>query len=224
MNLVLSFGHPTKPAKALGPFQSFALDTETLRDPSTGEVIAYHRDRQWEVGEERYFRVDATTKVRIHFERGMHESRQLTRSRSFGPFGRFSMVEGLAYADDRVFAFADAKVGDWFCFDDGRHWAVMVVTDASAGTAKTGLTSIVGLAPCVGGVIALWEGAALLYLGRARSIRARLRTLASRNATLDSSRVTAVTWETHPNPMAREAELHAKYMSQSLSPLKSVAA
>jgi hypothetical protein len=29
-----------------------------------------------------------------------------------------------------VFAFVDRSIGDWYCHDDGRHWAVLVVTPA----------------------------------------------------------------------------------------------
>jgi hypothetical protein len=35
-----------------------------------------------------------------------------------------------------VFAFIDSKDGDWFCYDDGRYWAVMVLTDDKAAAAK----------------------------------------------------------------------------------------
>jgi hypothetical protein len=59
-----------------------------------------------------------------------------------------------------VFAFVDSKVGDWFCYDDGHHWAVMVITDA-----------------------------------------------ASRGPTRSE--------ESHPDPAAREAELHAEHLSAS---------
>jgi hypothetical protein len=141
----------------------------------------------------------------------------MAKSRSFGPFERFSSVDGLAYTDDRVFAFADARIGDWFCYDDGRHWALMVVTDVNSSAAKTALQAAVGLAPALAGVIGLWEGARMLYLGRARSIRARLQAIAAGDEPLDAGRVTAVTWECHANPKAREAELCVQYMSGSRS-------
>ena len=40
-------------------------------------------------------------------------------------------MDGTAYADNQVFAFIDSKDGDWFCYDDGRRWAAMVLTDES---------------------------------------------------------------------------------------------
>lgn len=216
MNLVLSSVHPTKPPKSVGPFSVIRLDTEALFDASEN-VIARNRDHQWEVGGERYFRLDATAKVRIHFERGVHDPRKMAKSREFGPFKLFSAVDGIAYTDNRVFAFADAKIGDWFCYDDGRHWALMVVTDAGAAAGKNPLRAAALLAPVVAGVIALWEGAKLTYLGRAESVRGQLEAFACAHDTLDSRRVTTVTWEAHPNPQVREAELHAEYVAGSRS-------
>jgi hypothetical protein len=215
LNLILSFVHATRPPKSVGPFSVIRLDTEALFD-SSENVIARNRDHQWEIGRERYFRLDATAKVRIHFERGMNESRQMSKSRDFGPFRLFSAVDGIAYTDGRVFAFADAKVGNWFCYDDGRRWALMVVTDVSGGTGKNPLRSAALLAPLVAGVIALWEGAKLTYLGRAESVRGQLEAFAG-GRDFDSSGVTAVTWEAHPNPKVREAELHAEYVAGSRS-------
>ena len=213
MNLVLSSVHPTKPPKSVGPFSVIRLDTEALFDASEN-VIARNRDHQWEVGGERYFRLDATAKVRIHFERGLNDPRKMAKSRDFGPFKLFSAVDGIAYTDNRVFAFADAKIGDWFCYDDGRHWALMVVTDAGA-TAGNPLRAAALFAPVVAGVIALWEGAKLTYLGRAESVRGQLEAIACEHDALDLRRVTTVTWEAHPNPQVREAKLHAEYVAGS---------
>ena len=131
MKLVLSFVHPTKPARSQGPFESVRLDGDSIRESANGRLVAYHRERVWQVEGESYFRLDATPRVRVHFERSRADPRSLSRSRGFGPFERFSAVDGTAYADTQVFAFLDSKTGDWFCYDDGRHWAVMVLTDGS---------------------------------------------------------------------------------------------
>jgi hypothetical protein len=128
VNLVLSFVHPSKPAKSLGPFHSIRLDGETVRDRVSREVIATSREHQWAVGEERYFRFDCMARVRIYFER----LREGLTSREYGPYHRFSAVDGIVYTDDRVFAFVDPKAGDWFCYNDGQHWPVMIVTDRAA--------------------------------------------------------------------------------------------
>lgn len=200
MNLILSFIHFHRQAKAVGPFESVRLDGETVRALPGGALVAHHREHQWEVDGKRYYRLDATTLVHIHFERRQHPAPAYSRrSRDFGPFERFSAVDGIAYTDDRVFAFVDGRVGDWFCYDDGQHWPVMVVSDAAAGSGKRSIVAaLAALAPLLPGVIAVWDGTKLLYLGRADSIRDRLRTLEEENR-FDPARVTAVSWETRPD-------------------------
>ena len=217
MNLVLCFIHPSKPNREVGPFSSVRIDAETVRNGTDRKVVARHREHQWEVEGARYYRLDATTRVRVHFEHTRSLPDTPAKSRSFGPYGRFSTVDGIAYTDDRVFAFVDSRIGDWFCYGDGRHWALMVVTDVGSGSAKDRLRAAIGFAPLVAGVIGLWEGAKLLYLGRAQSIRAQLEALASEPHTLHPRRVTAVTWECHSDPAAREAELYVEYLDGSRS-------
>ena len=131
MKLVLSFVHPTRPSRSLGPFKAVSLDGDSIREPPHGRLVAYHRERVWEVEGEKYFRMNANSRVRIHLQRSRPDPHALLRSRDFGPFGRFSAADGIAYADNQVFAFIDSRNGDWFCYDDGRHWAVMVLTDDS---------------------------------------------------------------------------------------------
>ena len=207
MNLVLSFVHPSKPPKTVGPFHAIRLDGETVREVQNRTLVARHREHQWEIEGERYFRLDATTRVHIHFER----LPQGAYSRQFGPYERFSAVDGIAYTDDRVFAFVDPKVGDWFCYNDGQHWPIMIVSDASAGEPRARLLALAALAPLLGGVIGLWRRGKLLYLGRADSIRARLAGMADARCTLPLGETTAITWEASDDPARREAELLAEY-------------
>lgn len=209
MNLVLSFIRPSKPAKTVGPFHAVHLDGETVREAQNRTLVARHREHQWLVDGERYFRLDATTRVQIHFERPP----QGTYSRQFGPYERFSAVDGIAYTDDRVFAFVDPKVGDWFCYNDGQHWPIMVVSDASATGRRERLRSLAALAPLVGGVIGLWNAGRLLYLGRTGSIRDLLADLARGRAGCSLEEVTSVTWDVHEDPIRREAELLAEYQA-----------
>lgn len=203
MNLVLTFVHPSKPPKTVGPFASIRLDAETIRETAVGAPVAMHRTHQWEVQGEKYFRLDATTRVHCHFERPA----QNVESKRFGPYEQFSAIDGIAYVDDRVFAFVDTKVGDWFCYEDGQHWAVMVVTDASTARKNT-LLSIAALAPLLPGIIALWQGAKLLYFGRAQSIRTEIERLAR---DWGREEISVVSWENHSDPVAREAQLLAEY-------------
>lgn len=212
MNLVLSFVHPSKPAKSVGPFEAIRMDGETVREVQNRTVVARHREHQWEVDGERYFRLDATTRVHIHFERPP----QGEVSRQFGPYARFSAIDGIVYTDDRVFAFVDPRVGDWFCYNDGQHWPVMVVSDAATAGMRDRLGMVAALAPLLGGVIGLWKRGRLLYLGRAESIGERLAELAAGGRLgPDIDEITALTWEVHSNPAVREAELLAEYQTAS---------
>jgi hypothetical protein len=205
VNLVLSFVHPRKQARSVGPFHGIRIDTKSIRDLPADKLVARMTNHQWEVEGESFFRLDASSRVRIHFERDVITA----KSRPFGPYGNFSTVDGIAYVENRVFAFVDGKVGDWFCYDDGRYWAVMIVTDATRENEDKVLGAI-ALAPLVPGVIALWQGVNLFYLGHAQSIRARLGELVQR---FGPDAFNALTWEAHSNPAAREAELLAEYRS-----------
>ena len=199
MNLILSFVHPTKPARTVGPFKSVRLDAESLHDVASDDVVARHRDHQWDFEGERYFRLDSTSRVRIHFERERPYPHAAS-SRNFGPFDRFSAVDGIVYTDNRVFAFVDGKVGDCFCYEDGKHWTTMIVSDAGVAEKNGRWALLAAIAPNLPGVIALLQGLGLAYLGRANSIRAVVEEL---SRTFDTKPVTVASWEVHPDPAAR---------------------
>ena len=76
----------------------------------------------------RSLRLDCTARVSVHFERPEAVSKQ------YGPYQHFSAVNGLAYGDDRVIAFLDLKINEWFYYDTGYHWPMMVVTEAVGAT------------------------------------------------------------------------------------------
>lgn len=125
MDLILSFIHPTRSARTLGPFKTIWIDRESLRDGADGPVLARHRHHQWEIDGQSYYRLDCTARVRVSFTGG-----KAPPPREFGPFNRFSAVDGLAYTDDKVFAVLDEKVSAWFCYDAGNHWPTMVISEA----------------------------------------------------------------------------------------------
>jgi hypothetical protein len=94
-----------------------------MRGDADDGLLALYRKHQWEVNGLDYFRLDCTAQVVLHFERSAE------RSSPYGPFERFSAVNGLAYGDDRVITFLDFKNNEWLYYDTGYHWPVMVVTD-----------------------------------------------------------------------------------------------
>jgi hypothetical protein len=92
-----------------------------MHSSENGPVIAAYQQHQWHVDGLSYFRLDCTSKVAIYFFKGRE------RSSPYGPFERFSAVNGLAYADDKVIAFLDYKRDEWLYYDTGHHWPTMVV-------------------------------------------------------------------------------------------------
>lgn len=124
MNLILSFIHPNSPPWTLGPLKQLWIDGALLRENPEEPVLARHVHHQWEVEGRSYYRLDCTARVNIKFAGG-----EETPSREFGPFNRFSAVDGIAYTDDKVFAVLDEKVHSWLCYDAGKRWPIMVVAE-----------------------------------------------------------------------------------------------
>ena len=110
----------------LGPFDSIWLNSEGMKSDAKGSMRAPYRKHQWEVDGLSYFRLDCTAQVTVHFEDGAERSSQ------YGPYKRFSAVNGLAYGDDKVIAVMDYKADKWFYYDSGYYWPVMIVTDIKA--------------------------------------------------------------------------------------------
>jgi hypothetical protein len=123
MNLIFSYVHPNKSAKTLGPFGSVRLSVDGMRADADDTLVARYHKHQWGVEGLDYFRLDCTSRVVIHFERARE------RSSRYGPFERFSAVNGLAYCDDQVVTFLDFKENEWLYYDTGYHWPHLVVSD-----------------------------------------------------------------------------------------------
>lgn len=101
------------------------MNFEGIRSAKGGDIRAAYRQHQWSVDGLSYFRLDCTPNVGMHFEAGPE------RSRRYGPYARFSAINGLACGDDKVIAFLDFKSARWLFYDSGHHWPVMVVRDAN---------------------------------------------------------------------------------------------
>lgn len=124
MNLIFSYVHPSEAAVTLGPFDTIWISAAGLHTEAKGAVRAAYIKHQWVLDDLAYFRLDCTAQVAVRFERGAE------RSSKYGPYKRFSAVDGLAYGDDKVIAFMDQKSDEWLYYDTGYHWPIMVVSEA----------------------------------------------------------------------------------------------
>ena len=121
--LNVSFLHPASP-KVIGPYASIRFEGETVRERLGGRPVATHQGRLWDVHGALYSRLECSSRVIVRFE-----SMGQAAPRQFGPYDKFSCVDGVAYVDERVFAVLDRDVRDWFSYDSGQRWPVMVVID-----------------------------------------------------------------------------------------------
>jgi hypothetical protein len=206
VNLILTFIHPTRPARTLGPFSELWFDAEALRDRPDGPVLARHVRHQWEVEGLSYYRLDCTARVTVRFH-----GRRSHPSRAFGAFDRFSAVDGLVYTDNKVFAHLDEPAAAWLCYDLGEHWPVMVVAEVAARGGALVPSALLALAPLAAGAYGLFNGAEPVYVGRANggveTVRSRLAEHLTGKSALDPQRISAVVWSAHSDPVAEEARL-----------------
>lgn len=112
------------PATRCGPYEELRADALTLRGPG-GDEIAQHRDHSWFVGGRRFFRIDCSGIVRVHFE-----DADGVWSAVYGPFLHFSSADGMAYADGEIVAHVDVDACLWYVHREQRYWKEMVVVPA----------------------------------------------------------------------------------------------
>jgi hypothetical protein len=120
--LTITFSRPHGREVVKGPFERVRLEGEVMRPHAGDEAIALHEHHAWRVDGERFTRADCSCPCTLHFARA-----DAATSKSFGPFESISFVDGIAYADRAVFAFADRSVGDWYCHEDERHYPLLVI-------------------------------------------------------------------------------------------------
>jgi hypothetical protein len=130
LNLIFSHVHPVKSQKAVGPFRRISLSSDGVRGDLSATLLASYVNHQWHVEGLDYFRLDCTSQVSVHFERSRENSHR------YGPYERFSAVNGLAYGDDRVIAFLDSRIDEWLYYDSGYHWPMMVISDVRSSEAQ----------------------------------------------------------------------------------------
>jgi hypothetical protein len=125
--IIVTFSRGVGPNVQKGPFSQLRLEGEVMRFAVGGPIIAKHENQKWKVDGFDYRRADCDNcAVALHFERI-----DGTQSKTYGPFNCFSLVDGVAFADHEVFAFADRAIVDWYCHPDGRHWPLFIIEPAT---------------------------------------------------------------------------------------------
>jgi hypothetical protein len=98
------------------------FEGESVRDAVSGPEIARHDNHAWVHRGKRFFRMEVFAEVVVSFAHGNGQT-----SRFFGPYKHFSLVDGIAYVEHRVFAFVDAQQKDWYAIDLASHWRLLIV-------------------------------------------------------------------------------------------------
>src|SRR5690349_21641527 len=92
-SIQLVFSGPDGQAVKRGPYRTFCLQGETMREDVGGSIIAVHEDHHWQLAGRKYSRVDCDCRVSIQCLRVDGK-----RSKRFGAFDSFSCMDGIAYA------------------------------------------------------------------------------------------------------------------------------
>jgi hypothetical protein len=124
-SLELIFSDGSGRQKRKGPYPLVRFEGETMRSEPGGPVIALHVKHEWRVDGEKFTRLECDCNAQLHFERMDGQ-----RSRVYGPYESVSFIDGVAYADREIFAFADRSIVDWYCHEDDQHWPLMILRPA----------------------------------------------------------------------------------------------
>ena len=119
------FSRPDGASVRKGPFDRLVLEGEVMRAEPGAAPVAKHESRHWQVGSEPYTRAECDCPCTLHFVRADEAT-----SKTYGPFESVSFVDGVAYANREVFAFADRSIVDWYCHEDGHHYPVLIIEPA----------------------------------------------------------------------------------------------
>lgn len=145
------------------------LDARGLRERREGPVLATHDNHQWSVAGTTFFSLECPARVMLHFE----DDPGVTRSRSYGPYGRFAAVDGIAFAEDRVVAAIDRETLRWLAQLDGTLWRVLVLNAATPVARFEGKLFALGalcLASQLPGVYAVSEDEQLVRIGSVANV------------------------------------------------------
>lgn len=128
MPLPLSFGRPRADPLPLGSYNEVTFVRADLI--ADGKALATHIEHRWHLSgvEERFSSVEVGAVVDVFFANGGE------RTKAFGPYSTFRLMDGVAYASGHVFAFFDLAQQDWYSLGLGRHWPTMRVMAAKQRT------------------------------------------------------------------------------------------
>ena len=118
----IQFSTATGAVYDAGSYAQLRLTSDTLYGLPEERVLARDVNHRWITPQGEFLRLDVAARLTIHFEGGGE------KSKVFGPFEHFSSSDGIAYADRKVFAFADHANKQWFVVPLDGRWGVMVVT------------------------------------------------------------------------------------------------
>ena len=120
------FQRPLSEPLARGPYREVVFHGESML--VDGELEATEQENRWRRrgSGDQYSAIDFTVRVDAYFVDADGE-----RSRILGPYTKFRVIDGVAYAADHVFAFSDRENQDWYSLDLGKHWKKMVIVAAT---------------------------------------------------------------------------------------------
>jgi hypothetical protein len=121
MAIVLIFTKVTGGQASKGPFPLVRLEGQRICDGQRGQTIAAHLTAGWTVDGDDYLRLDVTAPVSVTWKG--YAGAPATK-------GHFSCVNGVAYIDRRILAFADRERDDWYLLREGQHQPALILNPA----------------------------------------------------------------------------------------------
>ena len=118
--LTVIFGRARGDALRVQAGDQVVIDDGSIR--TRAAEIAVYENHLWVTEPGRFSRFDIEQSVEVSF------GSDAATSRTFGPYRQLSGVDGILYAEQRVFAFYDEQRKDWYAFEDGRHWRRVIIT------------------------------------------------------------------------------------------------
>jgi hypothetical protein len=108
----------------LGEFELVRILENEIRAGPEQTVIAWHTQHRWrsEHGEQSYNKIEITGPLTITIGEDSPAPQQ-----RFGPYGAYHYMDGVAYADGRVFGFWDLSASNWYLTDVGVHCKTLTI-------------------------------------------------------------------------------------------------